>query len=66
MKMTNQTAIKDTSFYADFCDYSKMWCVFGDNSGKAYSTHMDRRGPGGAEEAAEARNASLVQPTKDC
>lgn len=39
--MTKREAIQiDTSFYVE--EDQGLWCVFGDNSGFAYSTHLSR------------------------
>lgn len=32
---------KDTSVYADLDEGTGLWCVFGDNTGFAYSNSMD-------------------------
>lgn len=39
--MNRDEALKvDRSFYIEMDDDTEMWCVFGDNSGFAYSAHM--------------------------
>ena len=51
--MSRNNRSEDTSFYADYDNETGLWCVFGDNTGFAYSSHADE---GAAVAAAAAMN----------